>query len=210
MAWTAASGWSQVYVILPAGSLGSAPAANFDPEYHSQNVYYAGTDGVLREISWTPSSGWSQASVITPGGGVIAPAPTPTPSPTPTPTPAPPSQSTGTGSVTITPPHRKHTLSVRIVMRWHYNHVHTRLIWIKLGRAPGKTALSISCRGRGCPAHTLHAPGAALRRHHRTLAVGRVYRVGDRLLLTLTAPHWKAERVRITIRNYRTPSERLL
>src|SRR6202050_5294715 len=47
MAWTAASGWSQMYVIAPGGSLGSAPATVFDPDYHSQSVYFAGPQGAL-------------------------------------------------------------------------------------------------------------------------------------------------------------------
>jgi hypothetical protein len=208
MAWTAANGWSPVYVILPAGSLGSAPATNFDSDYHSQNVYFAGADGVLREISWTPSSGWDQASVITTGGGIIAPAPTP-PAPTPPAPTAPASQSTGTGSVTLTPPRQKHQLAVKIVMKWHWNHGHTRLLWARIGRAPRRTAFSISCRGRGCPAATLHADAAVLHRDHRTVR-GKVYRAGDRLLVTLTAPSWKAERARITIRSGRVPSVRLL
>jgi hypothetical protein len=212
MAWTAASGWIPVYVILPAGSLGSAPAANFDPEYHSQNVYFAGGDGAVREISWTPSSGWSSASVITPGGGIIAPTPVPpTPAPTP-PAPAPPASAsgpTGTGSVTLTPRHHKHALAVKIVMKWHWNHRHTRLVWVKIGRAPGRASFSITCRGRGCPAHKLHADAATLRRHHRTLR-GKLYRAGDRLTVTLSAPSWRPERARITIRNGRKPSARLL
>ena len=210
MAWTPASGWSPVYVILPAGSLGSAPAANFDPEYHSQNVYFAGKDGVLREISWTPSSGWSQPSVITPGGGVISPAPAPPPLTPPAPgPPAATSRSTGTGSVTLAPPHRKHRLAVKIVMKWHWNHRRTRLLWVKIGRAPGRAAFSISCRGKGCPAHKLHASSATLRRSHRILS-GKVYRSGDRLLVSLTAPAWRPERAQITIRNGRKPSVKLL
>jgi hypothetical protein len=209
MAWTAASGWSPVYVIAPAGSLGSAPATNFDPEYHSQNVYFAGEDGALREISWTPASGWSQPSVLTPGGGVIAPAPPPAPTP-PAPTPpASASRPTGTGSVTLTPPRRKHKLAVKIVMKWRWNHGHTRLLWVKIGRAPGRTVFSISCDGRGCPARRVHASVATLHRHPRALR-GKLYRAGDRLLVSLTAPSWKAERARIRIRSGRVPFVRLL
>jgi len=94
-------------------------------------------------------------------------------------------------------------------MKWHWNHGHTRLLWVKIGRAPGRAAFSITCRGRGCPAHALHASAATLRRHHRTLRGAR-YRAGDRLLVSLTAPHWQAERARITIRNGRKPSVHLL
>lgn len=207
--WTPSAGWSSVSTVASAGSLGSAPAANFDPEYHSQNVYYAGGDGVLRELSWTPASGWSQPSVLTPGGGVIAPAPTP-PAPTPPASTSPASVSgpTGTGSVTLTPPHRKHRLAVKIVMKWHWNRRHTRLLWIKIGRTPGRAVFTITCRGRGCPAHRLRATAATLRRHHRTMR-GQLYRAGDLLLVSLTAPSWKAERARITVRDGRKPAVHL-
>ena len=187
-------------MILPAGSLGSAPATNFDPENHSQNVYFSGPDGSLREISWTPSGHWDAMSVITPAGTLSAP--------TSAPPPAPPA---GTGSVALTParPKTQRRLAVKIVISWHWNHRRTRLVRVKLGRLPHRAALAISCRGRGCPPHRLYASAATLRRRHRTLA-GKVYRAGDRLTLSLSAPSWKPERARITIRNGRQPSVDLL
>ena len=196
--------------VVPAGSLGSAPAANFDPENHSQNVYFSGRDGAWREISWTPASGWSQRSVLTPGGGLIAPAPTP---PTPTPpaptSPASASSPTGTGSVRSRRRRQKHRLAVKIVIKWRWNHRHTRLLWVKIGRAPGRAAFSITCRGRGCPRTSSTPAPPTLHRRHRTLR-GELYRAGDRLLVSLTAPSWKAERARITIRNGRKPAVDLL
>lgn len=230
----------------PAGAAAtlaaSAPATVFDPEPHSQGVYFEGSDDSLREMAWTASSGWSSVYTIVPAGrlarfgaggelrprvpqserllrgrgwivagdlvdavhrvgrrlghhsgsGVIAPAPTP-PAATP---PAPTPQPTGTGSVTLAPSHHKHR-------------GHTRLLWVKVGRVPGRTVFSISCRGRGCPAGKLHADAATLRRHDRTLR-GKLYRAGDRLLVSLTAPSWQPERARITIRNGHVPSVRLL
>jgi hypothetical protein len=139
-------------------------------------------------------------SVITSPGLLSAPAPTVVPAP-----PA------GTGSVALTPTRSKQRrkLAVKIVMKWHWNHGHTRLLWVKIGRAPRRAALSISCRGRGCPPHRLHASSATLRRRHRTLT-GKTYRAGDRLVISLTAPSWKPERARITIRNGRQPSLQLL
>src|SRR6185312_4068298 len=117
-------------------------ATNFDPENHSQNEYFSGQDGSLREISWTPSGHWNAMSVITPAGVLGAPPPVPAPAP------APPA---GSGSVALTPTrikrHRK--LAVKIVMKWHWNHAHTRLVWVKIGRTPAHAAFSITCRGRG-------------------------------------------------------------
>jgi hypothetical protein len=200
IAWTAASGWTHVYVILPAGSLGSAPATNFDPENHSQNEYFSGPDGSLREISWTPTGHWDTMSVITPAG-VLGAAPPP-------PAPPPPA---GTGSVALTPTtvKRHHRLAVKIVMKWHWDHRHTRLLWVKIGHAPRRAALSITCRGKGCPAHKLLASSATLRRRHRKVS-GKRYRAGDRLVITLSAPSWRSERARITIRDGRSPLVQLL
>jgi hypothetical protein len=200
IAWTPSSGWGRVSVVAPTGSLGSAPATNFDPDNHSQNVYFAGPDGSLREISWTPSAHWDAMSVITSTGTLSAPAGGSSPAP-----PA------GTGTVALTPtrPKRHRRLSVKIVISWRWNHRQTRLVRIKLGRMPARAAFSISCRGRGCPAHKLHASSATIHRRHRTLR-GKVYRAGDRLLLSLTAPSWSPERARITIRDGRPPAVHLL
>jgi hypothetical protein len=202
ISWTLSGGWDHVSVVAPPGSLGSAPATNFDPENHSQNVYFAGPDGSLREISWTPSGHWDAMSVIT-SAGTLGPAPTSPPPPPPAPT--------GTGSVALTParPTQRHKLAVKIVISWRWDHRHTRLVRVKIGRVPGRTSFTITCRGRGCPAHKVHASAATLRRHHRTLG-GKLYRAGDQLMISLSAPSWRPERARITIRSGRAPAVRLL
>ena len=188
-------------MVAPAGSLGSAPATNFDPDNHSQNVYFSGPDGSLREISWTPSAGWDAMSVITSPGLLSAPAPTVVPAP-----PA------GTGSVPLTPTRTKQRrkLAVKIVMKWHWNHGHTRLVWVKIGRAPRRAALSISCRGRGCP--RAQAPRELRHASPPTPDPDAARSTGRATgsLISLTAPSWKPERARITIRNGRQPSLQLL
>jgi hypothetical protein len=140
-------------------------------------------------------------SVLSPGG-VLGTALPPAPAPAP---------AAGTGSVALTPTPVKHhrKLSVRIVMKWHWDYRRTRLVRVKIGRTPAHAAFSITCRGKGCPAHKLHANSATLRRRHRTLG-GKLYRADDRLLITLSAPGWTAERARITIRNGREPAVQLL
>ena len=99
---------------------------------------------------------------------------------------------------------------MKILLRWTWNHGHTRLVRITIGRVPAHAAFSITCRGRGCPAHKLKVTGGALRRHRRSLSAGKVYRAGDRLLVSLSAPSWRSERARVTIRNGRKPGMRLL
>jgi|SRR5947209_19934923 hypothetical protein len=71
--WVRASLTTQSAAIVLAASSGdaaadSAPATNFDADNHSQNVYFAATDGSLREIAWTPSSGWGSVSGVTSAG----------------------------------------------------------------------------------------------------------------------------------------------
>ena len=57
-------------MVAPAGSVASAPATNYDSDNKSQNVYFEGPDGSLREIAWTASSGWSRIYVIVPAGSL--------------------------------------------------------------------------------------------------------------------------------------------
>ena len=58
--------------VSPAVAAAGAPATNFDADNHSQNVYYAGTDGSLREIAWVPGSGWGPISTVVPAGSLGA------------------------------------------------------------------------------------------------------------------------------------------
>src|SRR6185312_14087326 len=48
----------------------NAPATDFDPETHSQGVYFEGPQGALHEIYWTPSGGWSGVSTVAPAGSL--------------------------------------------------------------------------------------------------------------------------------------------
>ena len=61
-------------VACPAGAAAAvaagAPATVFDPQAHSQGVYFEGSDGSLREMAWTAASGWSQVYVILPAGSL--------------------------------------------------------------------------------------------------------------------------------------------
>jgi hypothetical protein len=114
--------------------------------------------------------------------------------------------------VSLTPVHAKRhrKLAVKILIKWNWNHRRTRLVGVTLGRMPPRAAFTITCQGPGCPAHRLHVTSATLRRRHRTVRGGRVYRAGDRLTVSLSAPAWSSERARIVIRNGRIPTMRLL
>jgi hypothetical protein len=114
---------------------------------------------------------------------------------------------------TPVPQPRKHSrvLDARLALRWTWRFGHTWLEREKLGRVPARTGIAVRCVGTGCP-RPLHAAAHGERRLRRALhgLLGHRYRSGDRLLLTLTAPGWKPERVQVTIRTSHKPAIRLL
>jgi hypothetical protein len=85
----------------------------------------------------------------------------------------------------------------------------TTLRATRVGRFPHSTRLTVTCKGRGCgrPAKLSAAGPRAVHRLLKRLA-GHRYRAGDVLMVTFTAPGWKRERARITIRNGRLPKVR--
>ena len=98
----------------------------------------------------------------------------------------------------------------QFVMKWHWAGLRTVLRSISVRKLPRRAVLHVSCTGHGCP--KLRTRSATGRRVSRLLTGlgGRKFRSGDRLLLTVTAPHLKSERIRVTIRNNRIPQARLL
>jgi hypothetical protein len=109
------------------------------------------------------------------------------------------------------PTKRSRVLDARLALRWTWNVGHTWLEREKLGRVPARTGITVRCVGAGCP-RPLRSAAHGERRVRRVLhgLLGHRYRTGDRLLLTLTAPGWKPERVQVTIRTSHKPGIRLL
>jgi hypothetical protein len=121
---------------------------------------------------------------------------------------------TGTGTTappTPPPAPRGHVrrLRVKMALSWRWNHGHTELVNLKLGRHPRTATINVSCRGKGCPRPAL---SANYHKVSRLLVVldGRIYRAGDRVLITLKARGYDRERVSLLIRNGRIPKARLL
>jgi hypothetical protein len=103
----------------------------------------------------------------------------------------------------------RHALDVHLVFSWTWSHADVRLRRLTIGRLPTHAHVSVSCR-RGCSVPRAHATGA---RHARRLLLSlrrRRYRPGDELLITLTAPRRRAERVQVVIRRERVPVTRVL
>ena len=105
----------------------------------------------------------------------------------------------------------RHALKVKLYLSWSWRYGMTRLEKVKIGRFPGRTHLTIRCRGRGCPRR--HPPTAIGARHVRRLLRawrGQRYRAGDVLRITLTAPRYTPEAAAVRIRYGRLPAIRRL
>ena len=109
------------------------------------------------------------------------------------------------------PPPRRHALRVKLTLSWTWDYARTRLRRVTIGSLPGTTRLVVQCRGNGCPKPAT-AVAKGPRRVHRLLhrLQGRRYRAGDRLVVSLSAPGWTAERDQIKIRSGRIPTVRRL
>ncbi len=151
-----------------------------------------GTQLVLWTCTGSAEQTWSRAAA--------APAP-----------PPPPSTSTVPVTTPIPRPTVRHALKVRLVLSWTWRRGTTWLHRATIGTFPGRTRLTIHCRGAGCGRHrTASARGhRSVRRLLRSLA-GRRYRTGDVLAISLTAPGYVSERADVTIRGGREPRVRAL
>jgi hypothetical protein len=93
---------------------------------------------------------------------------------------------------------------VKITISWTWNRGRTRLQSLRLGRLPRGGSLTVKCTGAGCRkrAWVADARGlpALLRRLH-----GNIYRAGDRIRITISAPGRVSERAVVRIRYGRLP-----
>lgn len=148
-----------------------------------------------------------------------APAPVTCPAPTP---PAPPVTTTTTTTAPVvtvpvpvpvpTPKPRSHALRIKLTISWTFNRATTRLRKVKVGSFPYRTKLEVQCKGRGCPRHRGKDIATGIRGVHKLLhaLVGRRYRAGNKVILTLRAPGYRAERAELDIRWGAKPKARLL
>jgi hypothetical protein len=169
------------------------------------------SDGNASNTGQTMTSGTGPSIAALSGGGYeiayqAAPSPaqpvvtTPVTVTVPTPTPTP-------GSHPGKPSERR--LKVRISIAWTWSHSRSRLGRMRVSDLPARGAVAISCRGRGCPRHTLHAGKHELA-HLLNSVRGTVYRAGDRIYVTVSAPGYRSERAVFTIRDGALPAVKLL
>jgi hypothetical protein len=99
---------------------------------------------------------------------------------------------------------------VKIVLSWTWRGATTRLTRVQITQLPRGATIRISCRGPGpaCRARAMVAGVRHVRGLSRSLD-GRVYSVGDRVLITVSKRGYQPERVVIRIRSGRVPAVRL-
>ncbi|HET8979766.1 MAG TPA: hypothetical protein VFN87_16520 [Solirubrobacteraceae bacterium] len=166
---------------------------------------------------------WRSKTYHAGSGGSLAPrAPAPVTCPAPV-SPAPTTTTTTTVTVPTVvtvpvttpvprPAPRPRALRIKLQISWTWNRATTRLRRTKVGTLPYRTHLEVQCRGRGCPRgnRKLRATGIGGVRRLLHRLRGWRYRAGDRILITLTAPRYRAERAEVDIRWGRKPGVRLL
>jgi hypothetical protein len=116
---------------------------------------------------------------------------------------------TSNPKATPTPTGRR-TPHALFVISWRWNGARTLLRSIAVRRLPRRGHIGVACAGRRCPKLTLRAVTVA--KHARLLRelTGRRFTAGNRLFITVTAPHLAAERIQLQIRTGRVPQARLL
>jgi hypothetical protein len=110
---------------------------------------------------------------------------------------------TGTVSVPIatvrSARNHRRPLKVKAKFKWDWRGATTRLDFARFGTLPKGGHIALRCRGAHCPFGRL-STGRAGVGHLRRKLVRRVFRPGQTLEVTISAPHRAAERGRIVIR----------
>ena len=171
------------------GPMASAPAvAAVAPDEY--DVFWVGTDSNLWEAQLVGQTWTSVQS----RGPMVATQTAPTPVTVPRPPP---------GS------RRAHRVRAKIVMRWTYKGIHTRLDKIRFGRLPAAATIRVRCHGRDCPKRLWSASKRRLHRLDRSLE-RRSFQAGQRLTITISVPGWIPERAAVRIRDGAVPVAKLL
>jgi hypothetical protein len=108
-----------------------------------------------------------------------------------------------------TTPRPKRGVRARFVISWDWAAHTTLLRSIQTRRLAHSARVSVRCRGPHCPRLRIrHASGRRVRKLLHGLG-GRRFRAGDRILLTITQRHRRAERIVLSIRRGQIPRARL-
>jgi len=104
----------------------------------------------------------------------------------------------------------RHRVRARLVVSWHWNGAKTVVRYIKSHGVPRRGQATARCRGPHCPRLAVKRVSAShIAKLWRALA-HKVFTAGDRLEVTISAPHLMTERIEFTFRNGSKPAARLL
>lgn len=107
-------------------------------------------------------------------------------------------------------PRSRHSVRAQFVISWSWTGSTTRLRSISVHNLPRRATVRITCSGRRCPRLAATAArGSVVRRRLRALS-GASFRAGDHVVISVTAPRRRRERIELLIRNNRQPRARLL
>ncbi len=96
------------------------------------------------------------------------------------------------------------------MISWHRRGSITRVESITVSHLPRDSGVSVSCKGRHCPALPIaHENAPAVRALLKSLT-GRRFDAGDRLDMVVSERHHRPERIQLRFRSGRGPSARLL
>jgi hypothetical protein len=98
----------------------------------------------------------------------------------------------------------------QFVISWHWSGKHTLLRKITVRHLPRDARITVHCSGAHCPRLPIRSETAAHADKLLKGLDGRRLTDGDRLQITVTAPHRRAERIELQIRNNRGPRAHLL
>lgn len=187
------------------------------------------TDGDVSVVTPSGSAAWSSGTSATRSGlayvgigrsytGCPAPPTATTPTTTTSPTPI-HARAPTSGSVTFDLP----GVRVSISVRWRFNGSVSWMSAAAVRRFPRDARLTISCAGaHGCPTRTIRRHGRRIRRRERFSAtgrhvrammrhlVGRRFRVGARVIFSVTEAGHRPERSEAIIRRGASPRSRVL
>jgi hypothetical protein len=190
------TGWSQSTAMSAPVMSGSGVSGVATGGCDQQIVFVSAADSTVHALTY---SGRAHSDCVS---DIVAPAVASAP-----PTSAsPPLASAPVTLVPVTRPGRVH---VRILIRWRWRGVLTWLRRLRFSGLGSRAAITVTCAGRGCPRRRWSAPARRARTLERTLA-NQVFRAGDRLTITISAPRLAAERARLRIRRARKPAAALL
>lgn len=102
------------------------------------------------------------------------------------------------------PRHRKGAVNTKIETGWRWNGDRTKLTKITFKRLARIAMVTVQCEGGRCPFKTRRSGARRVARLARRLR-GTEFRVGERLEITVSQPHLRAERGEVRFRRGRVP-----